>query len=634
MSGPLPALGDVGFALLVGVVAVGLGAQLLRWLQADPGDALERVGFGGLLGLAVLAYAIWVLGLVGGLYVAVGWALMGLAAAVAWRRLVELGTSLRRTFRTARFRFSPATVFLWLCLAVLTVSGIVRALAPPNASDWDSLQYHLAFPRLYLAHHRVLELPFSSHSYFPFTTEMLYTLGLLLRGAAAAKLFHCLTALFGVALMLAWGRRLKNGLGGLAAAVVFLATPAVYCELGTGYIDLAVAAYTLAALFAFAHAGGGKPGRWEVVAGLFAGVCLGMKYTGGIVLVFLVLTALGRRFVLRGSGRRCRWGGLLAAALVVGSPWYVKNQLQTGNPVYPFAYRVFGGARWDEELATLYSTEQHTYGTGRGIVDLVTVPWNLTMWPWNHDRSRGLRYEVEPVSGSTIGPLYLALLVPFMFLGRKPEEVRLWAWTGVFFFVAWFLVMQYVRYLLPCLGILALCVGWTLSELPRRYPRLGAVAWTAAVVFFLPACWLSVDLSADAWKVVSGEVTANQYLARTLDMYEAAEFINEFLPAHSKLVTYGEPRGFYLRRDYLWGEFNYSRLLDYRSVHDCAGLCRLYARHGITHVLINTKYWHLDDQRDPVARLLSACIESGGVEEIYRDRWMRLFAVRGVQPKT
>ena len=32
---------------------------------------------------------------------------------------------------------------------------------------------------------------------------------------------------------------------------------------------------------------------------------------------------------------------------VVMAPWLAKNVIDTGNPVYPLAYRVFGGRHWD-----------------------------------------------------------------------------------------------------------------------------------------------------------------------------------------------------------------------------------------------------------------------------------------------
>ncbi len=54
-----------------------------------------------------------------------------------------------------------------------------------------------------------------------------------------------------------------------------------------------------------------------------------------------------------------------ALALLLGGGWYVRNFVQTGNPVYPFAYSIFGGNNWDAQMAAQYETDQRAYGFGR-----------------------------------------------------------------------------------------------------------------------------------------------------------------------------------------------------------------------------------------------------------------------------
>ena len=39
--------------------------------------------------------------------------------------------------------------------------------------------------------------------------------------------------------------------------------------------------------------------------------------------------------------------GFRAGWAVVMTPWLAKNVIDTGNPVYPLGYRVFGGRHWD-----------------------------------------------------------------------------------------------------------------------------------------------------------------------------------------------------------------------------------------------------------------------------------------------
>ncbi|NDK11734.1 MAG: hypothetical protein COY42_08470 [Armatimonadetes bacterium CG_4_10_14_0_8_um_filter_66_14] len=620
MNGPIQPVADLLFFLLVGLVSVGLGGQLLRWLRTEPAGLCEAVALGGALGLAVLAYTVWGVAALGFLYPAVGWGVLALAALVGGRRAARVVVGALARVHPGWRHVRVPEAFLWVCLLSVLAAGLVKSLAPPVANDWDALQYHLAFPKIYVAHHRLLQLPFSTHSYFPFTMEMLYTLGLLVRSVAAAKLFHFLTACLLAATMLAWGQRLGGRLVGLIAASVFLSTPVVFSELGSGYVDLGLSCYAVAALYALSRWQEGGKGRWHLVAGVFAGVCLGIKYTGAVTLAFVLFA--GALHVVR--SRRSlwtQWALLGIVAILVGGPWYLENQLQTGNPVYPFLYERFGGVRWDQTRADAYSAEQHTYGTGRGLVDLVKLPWNVTMWPWNHDPSRGLRYEVQPVSSSTPGPLYLALLLPFLFLRPKPGGVRLCAAAAAFHLLAWFALMHYLRYLLPCLAMTAVCLGWTVRELWLRTAsaKLGFAA-AAAVALFVPlGGWFALGLTGPAWQVVSGSVSADEYRTRYLDTYAAAQFANQFLPADAKLITYGEPRGLYLDRDYLWGEPDHSALLDYSKVKTRADLWRLFAGRGITHVLVNTTYFNLNDPG-----LLQTCIregiDSGDLQVLYEDR--------------
>ena len=46
-----------------------------------------------------------------------------------------------------------------------------------------------------------------------------------------------------------------------------------------------------------------------------------------------------------------RWGLVFTAGVLLTiGPWLLKNLAETGNPVYPLLYSVFGGRDWDAEL--------------------------------------------------------------------------------------------------------------------------------------------------------------------------------------------------------------------------------------------------------------------------------------------
>ena len=47
------------------------------------------------------------------------------------------------------------------------------------------------------------------------------------------------------------------------------------------------------------------------------------------------------------------------------TPWLAKNVVDTGNPVYPLAYRVFGGRHWDEAQDAKWSAAHGSAVQGR-----------------------------------------------------------------------------------------------------------------------------------------------------------------------------------------------------------------------------------------------------------------------------
>src|SRR5439155_18167569 len=115
------------------------------------------------------------------------------------------------------------------------------------------------------------------------------------------------------------------------------------------YVDAVIACYATAALYCTlratrvveATADSRNLARWLVLAGVFSGLALSVKYTAVIIpgaLVVVTLLNSPRRSGIRKSIY------LTAVSGLVASPWYLRNLIFQGNPVYPF---LFGGPFWD-----------------------------------------------------------------------------------------------------------------------------------------------------------------------------------------------------------------------------------------------------------------------------------------------
>src|SRR5205807_2184962 len=100
---------------------------------------------------------------------------------------------------------------------------------------------------------------------------------------------------------------------------------------------------------------------------------LGFAASGGALARLLngamgVGAALLAVLAWRAEPRRRLAGAGLAFGLVVlvaAGPWYMRNAVETGNPIYPFGYSVFGGRYWSsaasEYLADYYRQYQMSW---------------------------------------------------------------------------------------------------------------------------------------------------------------------------------------------------------------------------------------------------------------------------------
>ncbi|HEY0074258.1 MAG TPA: phospholipid carrier-dependent glycosyltransferase, partial [Abditibacteriaceae bacterium] len=368
---------------------------------------------------------------------------------------------------------------LLLYLAVVFLLTFLLTLVPPNATDWDSLMYHLAAPAQYLRAGKIIQLPYDHHTYFPFTMEMLFLWGMAIKGPVLAKLFHWLMLPLCCGALIAIGKRHFSLRAGLFAAALFASIPLVQAEASTAYIDLGLAAFTLLAYLCFLNWKTTKENSWLLWCGAFCGFCLGTKYLGVLTFGWLGLWALivmvkgalptcpeGTRLPEEGenasSGRG--WVGakplatFVAVALLFGGGWYARNWVQTGNPVYPFAYSLFGGTNWNQQMADQYETDQKAYGFGRTPLDLIMLPWRASIAPFNTSvqqvnsspsgengvvvpRFAGLPWwpfvnlqAPQPQNGlfdapgmvvslplrTMLGPAFLAFGLPLLFVRRKP----------------------------------------------------------------------------------------------------------------------------------------------------------------------------------------------------------------------
>lgn len=544
----LDAVFALGLLALLLLLAGGAGRLLLRWLRFDGLDGLEQALFAVPLGLGILAYGILTLGLVGLLRPGAILIWLLLLAAVTWREwgAIVAGWPGRASRLPGAWAGLSQTRRAALALAgAILFFALLQALAPPN--DYDGLMYHLQAPRLFLEQGRLLLLPDLWQANGPLTVEMLFTVGLAFGSETLARLLHLTYTLLLVLAVYAAGRRYLGERGAWLAAGTLLGIPVLPLWASTTYADAAWALMEFLTLLALdgalrppsgTEAAGGPVRRWTLLAGLTAGLALGMKTLalGGAAVLGLLLLWHGRAWGWRPLLRQALvFGGV---SLLVASPWYLKNLLWTGNPFYPLA---FGGPGWPTQRLAWLMTYLQSFGVGQGPLDLLLLPWNLYA---HHDRFATFFWSTE--APSLLFPLAFFYLLSRR-VDRRLDGVALFALLR---FIIWAAGSQQARFLLPAFPALSLLVAHVLARLADlpALPRIGQVVGLALIGgTVLTTLFYAFAAAAQTGplSVIVGAESKDSFLRRTVHDYAAMRFIQEELPPTARVLMLWDGQGYY-----------------------------------------------------------------------------------------
>jgi hypothetical protein len=542
-------VGIFGNAIWVLAAAWFWGQHVLRLLRPSVGrDSAEGTVFAFALGLTFLSLATLALGLAGllshGLFMGLCLApfFLECALVIPRGRKRPIADESHADVRSAK---SP---FFWLLIAAMVPFVCVMWLGSMSPErDFDVLAYHFEGPKEYFEAGRITFLPHNVYTNFPFLAEMLVLLGMVLRGdwywgALVGKCvlfaFAPLTALT----LYAAGRRYFSPQAGLVAALVFLSTPWIdritiiaYVE---GPLTFFLAASLLAALIAIERFREKLPAARDVLlVGLLAGSGMACKYTGLLQVVVPMGLAIvgGAWLVLRGSPNRSSSmlkavvAFSLGVAITIG-PWLLKNLYETGNPVYPLAYNLFGGRGWSPELNARFvpNHSPHKFGPadlGQNVLDVIA----------DNDWSSPLLFGLAP----------LTLLVR----RQRGLLLGLWLLVGYLFFAWWGFTHRIDRFWVPIIPVVALLAGvgatWTSATAWR---------WIAGLVIAL-MLWFNFALIAgdgtfygtnkEAWEISGYNAwLSDLYQSRENAAYPYFSFMNRQLPKGVKVLDVGDGQVF------------------------------------------------------------------------------------------
>ena len=526
---------DLLFAASVLACAGGLGGRFSKWQKFSE---LEIVVLQAALGL----------GLFGLFWLSIG-STFGLSKWLSYGVLAVLGVlNYKETlvwvknFRAGLKQVRPVDSFhqaLLLGSAALASLQLLYAVVPPT--KWDSLMYHLDMPRRYLESGRLVFLENHYVWGHPQLTEMLYTWMISLRGLETATVLAWLIGCLGLLGLLGFVSRMVSCEGGILAVTALIAGASFRGEMSWGYVDGMAFLLGLGILMITVDLLSREQPTWQTVMplGIFTGLLLGVKYTTLAVLPIVVVAVL---IFYQGSLSRkfSAAAGIIVFSLLLFTPWLVKNLLATGNPLYPY----FFPSEW-------IPAESFAFGARRSPETLAL--WEILLLPlastWK---------GIEGASGysTDLGPLFILLAAPGLLFQRGSKSgnlVLLWLMGGWVIMAAGSLysgVLRETRHYLALLPAAGLAAGWGwegLRKLTFVQVRIGVVYGILVGFVLLTSLWAdAVGINArNPVGVLTGQISTDDYLERTLGSYpEAMETLSK-LPEGEKVLFLWEPRSLY-----------------------------------------------------------------------------------------
>lgn len=503
----------------------GLGRLLLSRINVPFMSIGETLFYSAGLGFGVTSYGVFILGLFDGFYplpIRIFLAILLVLAVAGW---LQAKDSLPKSdLKKPRLPWDRIAFFL---LVIVLSAGLLLTLTPEIGKD--ALIYHLAVPNLFLKHHGFTFIEGNVFSNYPLHSEMLYLLGLFLQGDVVAKGMHFLALLFILLGMDQFIRyRMKDHDYPGLSLLIFCSIPSVFAVSHMAYNDLFVTFYSMAAVFAWINWSDNPEKGWLILGGAFTGLAVACKYTA---LFLPLLGCLGilwaarrHRFRVAGTLRMLLLYGSVAA--IIGSPFYIKNWIVTGNPFYPFLYGIFGGRGWEPQQAKFYDYFVQTLGMGRTFLDYILLPWNLSI----HAKMDSPHFD------GLIGPIFIAVL-PFAIGIRRPSLVlKIMGIYCFLMFLFWASAAQQIRYLIPIFPFLAIIVGTVLSYYQKKRIVFFLLAFIIAMCLTFNGYHITKDfMKINPLKVVIGKEEKGAFLHRMLPAYGIYDAMNRRLPPDAKI---------------------------------------------------------------------------------------------------
>ena len=512
-----------------------------------------------------------------------------------------------------------------------------------------------------MKHGEIFEIPWAEYSYYPMYMNLFYLVCLYFKNDIAPKFIHLGFGLGTGWMIYSYLKQKFDRNWGLLGMVIFITTPIVVWLSTSAYVDLGMTFFITGSVLSFIKWRDSEYSKikWLLISSFCMGIAIGSKYNA-LIAWFIVNLMLILSYV-RDTNRQIdviQYGILFfVITVLVASPWYLKNYLQTGNPFYPLFNSVF--KLLDHRPVQEVLSGQVIKKNGQiSFFKLREVMYSESFWETLLIPIRmffqGKDTSYQYFQGS-LNPI-LIIFLPFAMLNRRygKDKIFFVCFTVIFIFMAFFLTAKQVRYILPVLPFLSILAVMGIKEFLDKLEqiklfsslRIGEkiksitrlfVFTSVAFLLIFNLIYLKNRISViKPLSYVTGKESRDAFLRRHLLHYDAVKYINTNLPMDAKVFTvFLGRRGYYFDRAYQ-NESSFG-MSTFRQMVNRSGSEEKFLEYiksmNVTHILMRAdllnKYLQDNFSTNEVKRLL-ICVNKYW-KKIYEDNGYTVWDIQNRQ---
>jgi hypothetical protein len=567
---------------------IGYGSLLSRLCGADGyfTSPLERAAVTFAVGLGTLGWILFFPGVWGYFRPLVFWIVCLPGAGYAVVLWVRSGISFQR------LDFSKLDILLVALIALVAAIDVLEGISPP--ADADTLAYHFAHPKDFIAAGQVSFVPRAVSGAIPLLIHMTYAAALGTGGELALTLWVMVTGWVASLLVYVLVRKHVDRSWALAVGLIFMTTPAVLYGSGNGQVEMRGALFALAVVALMISGRRNTAVGLFVLGGLCAGFFLGAKFYG---LIFVGAAGLVILFQRGGVRNGLVFG---VAALAAGFQWYLWNWMYTGDPIFPTLTNFLqypDSPIWTREFGQYFAA----------MLAAGELPLDRTVFNWLSYPVLSIFNLVEPLEGGRTGfGIFAILILPLAIYGLSRRDLRRHEFfvplaVAFIFFTVWFFsgTAQRTRHLLPIYPLVLIGFFPLAVFVARRSSLLFPLAAGIAAVLAIQIAGQFVFGVNYATHVFSGEMRT-AFLYRNVPGANSADWVNSELPANGKVGFINRQLAYLLPSSSFMMHPHLQVLVDSRAtVTDGRVFVAQIRQQGLTHLLLSGDWQKPDlDQSD------------------------------------